>query len=1054
VHRARALAALVAGICVASTPAALAAPPTSDDFDRANLDLGLWTFVNPLGDGSLRMVGAGTGDAVVELSIPDGASHDPWQVNRSVRIMQPADDADFEVEVWFQSEPALRYQMQGVIVEQDADNWLRFEFLHDGSGLSVFAARTVGGSSSSAFDFGIDTGDAGAMRLTRTGDDWSVSYLDGGTTWQPAGGFTQALAVSALGPYVANHANTGDSPGFTAVIDAFQNTASPISPEDDGAPADNDPPFVHAAATAVTGADELTVLFATDEPATGTVRIGTTTAYELGDFAGAAGLTSHAIAIPGLVVGQTYHYLIEAEDGIGNAGSTADMVIEFTQPGAPVIDIWYGDTQAFGALGQAQPWVNILGRVSDPDGDLAGLTYSLNGAMPTVELSVGPDGRRLENIGDFNVDLATADLDPGANSVVITATDSIGNVAERTVTVDYTPGTVWPLPYDADWSGLAATDEIQGVGQVVDGLWGLEQIDTGPGRALETFVRSIEPGYDRLLAVGDRTWTDYEFEVPIVMNSQPGGYGVGVLLRWDGHTDNPVAGWQPKTGYLPLGCILWARPGKIELYGNGGDILDSQSRTLSIGTVYVFKGRVETVAGVGGLYSMKVWELGQPEPAGWDITGQESLTDPQAGSPLLIAHQADASFGPVTITSLVPGPDVTPPVITDVQIDPSRTTARLSWTTDEAADSLVEYGETTAYGSEASSASLVLSHEIELTGLDPDTTYQCRISSTDPSDNTGTTANLEFTTDPTTEVASIVSDEFNQPQLDGSVWTFINAPDPPADGTLAMTGTQASLGVPAGVEHQVWIDGGERAAHRAVRERRRLRRAHEDRLGAPAAVPGAGHRRGAGRRQLPAVRAVQRQRGDVRVGGGDPRRDAGHRGERGGDAHPAVPPPGAPRWDHVDPGDLGQRRGVDPGVGDRRPARDGLDRALRGQRARGRLAGAHGAVRPLPEHAGLPGRPQRRRGRQRVRLRDADGVVRDDLGRDAAAGRHGRRRRRGRSGLRRAGGQLRAGVPVGGGARRVRRRGGPRCARGARPPRPPPRCAGRTARAARPADAG
>jgi regulation of enolase protein 1 (concanavalin A-like superfamily) len=807
VHRARALAALVAGICVASTPAALAAPPTSDDFDRANLDLGLWTFVNPLGDGSLRMVGAGTGDAVVELSIPDGASHDPWQVNRSVRIMQPADDADFEVEVWFQSEPALRYQMQGVIVEQDADNWLRFEFLHDGSGLSVFAARTVGGSSSSAFDFGIDTGDAGAMRLTRTGDDWSVSYLDGGTTWQPAGGFTQALAVSALGPYVANHANTGDSPGFTAVIDAFQNTASPISPEDDGAPADNDPPFVHAAATAVTGADELTVLFATDEPATGTVRIGTTTAYELGDFAGAAGLTSHAIAIPGLVVGQTYHYLIEAEDGIGNAGSTADMVIEFTQPGAPVIDIWYGDTQAFGALGQAQPWVNILGRVSDPDGDLAGLTYSLNGAMPTVELSVGPDGRRLENIGDFNVDLATADLDPGANSVVITATDSIGNVAERTVTVDYTPGTVWPLPYDADWSGLAATDEIQGVGQVVDGLWGLEQIDTGPGRALETFVRSIEPGYDRLLAVGDRTWTDYEFEVPIVMNSQPGGYGVGVLLRWDGHTDNPVAGWQPKTGYLPLGCILWARPGKIELYGNGGDILDSQSRTLSIGTVYVFKGRVETVAGVGGLYSMKVWELGQPEPAGWDITGQESLTDPQAGSPLLIAHQADASFGPVTITSLVPGPDVTPPVITDVQIDPSRTTARLSWTTDEAADSLVEYGETTAYGSEASSASLVLSHEIELTGLDPDTTYQCRISSTDPSDNTGTTANLEFTTDPTTEVASIVSDEFNQPQLDGSVWTFINAPDPPADGTLAMTGTQASLGVPAGVEHQVWIDG-------------------------------------------------------------------------------------------------------------------------------------------------------------------------------------------------------------------------------------------------------
>ena len=25
-------------------------------------------------------------------------------------------------------------------------------------------------------------------------------------------------------------------------------------------------------------------------------------------------------------------------------------------------------------------------------------------------------------------------------------------------------------------------------------------------------------------------------------------------MRWNGHTDQPIANWQPKTGWLPLRC--------------------------------------------------------------------------------------------------------------------------------------------------------------------------------------------------------------------------------------------------------------------------------------------------------------------------------------------------------------------------------------------------------------------------------------------------------------------------------------------------------------------
>ena len=139
-------------------------------------------------------------------------------------------------------------------------------------------------------------------------------------------------------------------------------------------------------------------------------------------------------------------------------------------------------------------------------------------------------------------------------------------------------------------------------GRFVDGKW---QMENGN-------VRTEEPGYDRLIAAGDMLWSDYTVTVPFTLHSTPGSYGVGVLLRWNGHTDNPVVTSNPKSGYIPFGAILWYWSGRLELWGNNGQVLGTQSRTLSIGTTYWLKARVETVPGVGGLYSFKVWQDGQP----------------------------------------------------------------------------------------------------------------------------------------------------------------------------------------------------------------------------------------------------------------------------------------------------------------------------------------------------------------------------------------------------------------------------------------------------------
>jgi YVTN family beta-propeller protein len=72
-----------------------------------------------------------------------------------------------------------------------------------------------------------------------------------------------------------------------------------------------------------------------------------------------------------------------------------------------------------------------------------------------------------------------------------------------------------------------------------------------------------------------------------------------------------------------------------------------------------------------------------------------------------------------------------PPLISAITVtDATADSARITWITDQPADSLVEYGETTAYGSQATDAALTTSHNLLVTGLIPSRTYYFRIRST------------------------------------------------------------------------------------------------------------------------------------------------------------------------------------------------------------------------------------------------------------------------------------------------------------------------------------
>jgi hypothetical protein len=462
---------------------------------------------------------------------------------------------------------------------------------------------------------------------------------------------------------------------------------------------------------------------------------------------------------------------------------------------APVIDIWYGHEQYFGHLGSSQRWVNVLGNMQMGIADsMLAFYYTLNNG-PQVNLSTGADYRRLVMGGDFNIDLAVEDLVDGANQVIITAINSNPplDTTIDTVIVHYDAGNVWQLPYTAEWDTL---DQIEDVAQVVDGIWENQADNT---------VRTMQVGYDRLIAIGDTTWGDYEVTAPITIHSGVSYYGVGFLFRWEGHSDDPVAGWQPKTGWLPYGGLCWYRPDWLLLMGNAEATLDAVERTLSLGVTYMFKARVKTIPGVGGKYSFKVWEQGQPEPPEWEMTGQEELTDPQFGSILLLAHYADVSFGTVTIE-----PVETSLYNITVDLNASKTSATITWSTNQPANSSVEYGLTTGYeeGTESDPA-MVTDHIITLNGLTPDTLYHFQVSSTDAYSYTASSGDSTFST----VSAGIASDDFSSDVLD-SMWTFV---DPMGDCSYTMWGNHTrdariEIYVPGGSEHDMW-DQGVQAPH-------------------------------------------------------------------------------------------------------------------------------------------------------------------------------------------------------------------------------------------------
>jgi hypothetical protein len=356
-----------------------------------------------------------------------------------------------------------------------------------------------------------------------------------------------------------------------------------------------------------------------------------------------------SVAVTGMATAEA------AETALCRIGTLATGATAGSRFAPPAIDVWYGDEQHFGRLGVPQKWVNILGRVKPGDG-LASLQYSLNGGA-LVPLSLGADGKRLARDGDFNVDLEFDALREGANALKLIATDGAGRRGERVVRVVCHRGRVWPLPYTVDWRKVRAISDAV---QIVDGNWKLDADG----------VRTVEPYYDRILAFGDRTWTDYTVTVAVTFHGYTppfGGqptYGVShaaIAARFPGHFADDR---QPHVQWFPLGAVAEFRLGQDldqsswRIFRDGGTaprafpttLVEPRMRRVELGVRYQLKLRVDSLPGPASRIRVKSWPAGEPEPAAWDMDSKEGGGAIPAGGALVVSHNTDVTFGMLTAT--------------------------------------------------------------------------------------------------------------------------------------------------------------------------------------------------------------------------------------------------------------------------------------------------------------------------------------------------------------------------------------------------------------------
>jgi hypothetical protein len=524
---------------------------------------------------------------------------------------------------------------------------------------------------------------------------------------------SHGVVLTTLNPgttyyFVAQSTNASGVTGYSTVY-TFTTTGTASTPA----------PVISAVTATNITSNSATITWTTDQASSSLVNYGTTQGYGASSTLNTSLVTSHSVTLTGLTAGTTYDFDVVSANSSSISSSSTNYTFTTTAgsaPQAPVIS-----SVATSAITSSS--VTITWTTDQASSSLVNYgTTTGYGSSSTLDTSlvtshsVTLTGLTAGTTYDFDV------VSANASNVSSTSTNSTFATSAAT----------GPAPY----VGYVAFWGINNTGITIS--WSTDQpANTQLAYGTTTALGQLSP-LQTTLAVSHgvvlttlNPGTKYYFVAQSANASGVTGYSTVYTFTTSGTatTPAPVISAVTATSITTNSAtITWTT--------------DQASTSLvNYGTTTSYGSSSTPNSSLVTSHSVTLTGLTPGTTYDFDVVS--------ANSSNVSSNSANSSF---TTNSAVAGP-----VISAVSTSAlSSTSVTITWTTDQASSSLVNYGTTTGYGSSSTpNSSLVTSHSVTLTGLTPGTTYDFDVVSANSSSVSSTSANNIFTT--TAAAAPVIS---------------------------------------------------------------------------------------------------------------------------------------------------------------------------------------------------------------------------------------------------------------------------------------------------------
>jgi hypothetical protein len=538
---------------------------------------------------------------------------------------------------------------------------------------------------------------------------------------------------------------------------------------------------VQAVAITTSGA---TITWTTDKPATSAVNYGTTTAYG-SSVSNSSLVTSHSVNLTGLIAGTVYHFQVQSTDVAGNLTTSSDFTFTTATPRTTPPVISNVQATAITSSGAMITWTTDEPASSQVN---YGLSSTYGSSTPVdntlvISHSVTLTSLSSNSIYHYQVLSRDASSNSGASTDFTFATSPIPPTTIWTasttpaVASQNDPSSVeLGVKFKSDSAGYITGIRFYkgpaNTGSHVGSLWS----STGALLSSVTFAGESASG-----------WQEADFSTPVQISTNT-VYVASYHAPNGGYALN--TNYFINTGYdnVPLHALKDGASGGNGVFAYGDttvfptnssgsgnywvDVVFSQAATSNPPVISSVQATQITTS-----TATITWTTDKPATSlvnygtttaygsstSLDTTRVTSHSASLAG---LLANtlyhfqvQSTDVAGNLTssadFTFTTPPVRTTPPVITNVLATAvTNSSATITWTTDEPANSQVKYGTSSAYGSSTpTDNTMVTSHSMNLTGLLANTSYHFQVLSVDATGNPASSNDFTFTTSASTPVS-------------------------------------------------------------------------------------------------------------------------------------------------------------------------------------------------------------------------------------------------------------------------------------------------------------